>query len=232
MARYVQMASADTDPIPRVDGVVFDVDGTLVDSNDAHALAWVEVLAEHGYRATFAEVRPLVGMGGDKVLPILTKLSEESEAGRAIGERRAEIFRRRHLPTIRPFPKVRELVDCLQRDGLRVAVASSASEDDLRALLERASVADLLDRAASKDDAPRSKPDPDVVRAALARLGVPAHRVLMVGDTPYDVEASLRAGVVPIALRCGGYWTDADLRRAVAILDDPAALLAHFDGER
>lgn len=210
-------------------GVIFDVDGTLLDSNDAHARSWVEALGEHGYAVELERVRPLIGMGGDKVLPELTGLAEDSPEGRAISTRRGEIFRTRYLPSLRAFPKVRDLIARLEEDGEAIAVASSASEDDLAALLDKAGLRHLVDDAASKDDAERSKPDPDIVQAALDRLDLPPELVVMVGDTPYDVEAATRAGVRTIALRSGGCWTDADFAGAAAIYDDPADLLAHLD---
>jgi HAD superfamily hydrolase (TIGR01509 family) len=206
-------------------GIILDVDGTLVDSNDAHAHAWVRALAEHGHPVPFEQVRPLIGMGGDRLLPELIGLSEDSSPGRAISKRRAELFRREYLPSLRAFPRTRDLVAALKREGHGVAVASSASKDDLQHLLKTAGVDDLIDAGTSKDDAASSKPDPDVVHAALVRLGEPAANAVLVGDTPYDVEAARRAGVTPVALRCGGYWTDADLTGAAAIYDDPAALL-------
>jgi len=107
-------------------------------------------------------------------------------------------------------------------------IATSADERDVRGLLERAGVSDLVPDRVSKDDAPHSKPDPDIVQAALSESGVPARDAVMVGDTPYDIEAATRAGVAAIALRCGGYWSDPELAGAVEILDDPAALLVRW----
>jgi HAD superfamily hydrolase (TIGR01509 family) len=210
-------------------GVIFDVDGTLIDSNDAHARAWVDALAEYGHRVDFARVRPLIGMGGDKLLPEVIGVAEDTPEGEAISERRADVFRSRHLPDLRAFPKARELVERLERDGTAVTIASSATKEDLVALLDKAGLRSLADCAASKDDAERSKPDPDIVHAALARLGLRPDDVVMVGDTPYDVEAAQRAGLRAIAFRCGGGWSDADFDGATAIYDGPADLLARLD---
>jgi phosphoglycolate phosphatase-like HAD superfamily hydrolase len=210
-----------------ITAVLLDVDGTLVDSNDAHARAWHEALAEHGYDVPLARVRGWIGMGGDKLLPAATGLDAESAKGKAIAERRGEIFKQKHLPTVMPFPRVRELLVRMKSDGLKLAAASSAAEDELHALLEIANVRDLLEESTSSDDADRSKPDPDIVHAALQRLHVSSSRALMLGDTRYDVEAATRAGVALIALRCGGS-SDADLSGAIAIHDDPADLLAHY----
>jgi HAD superfamily hydrolase (TIGR01509 family) len=212
-----------------VRGVIFDVDGTLVDSNDAHARAWVEALGESGHAVSFERVRPLIGMGGDKLLPAAAALSADSPEGDRVSERRGEIFRERYLPHLRAFDGARELVEALKGRGLRVGVASSAAERDLQPLLEIAGAADLVDAPTSGDDAARSKPDPDIVAAALRKLGCTAGAALMVGDTPYDVEAARGAGVDCIGLRCGG-WSDRDLAGAVAVYDGPRDLLRNVEG--
>jgi HAD superfamily hydrolase (TIGR01509 family) len=212
-----------------VRGVILDVDGTLLDSNDAHAEAWSDALAEAGYYIDAGRVRPLIGMGGDKVVPALIGLPEDSPTGKRISKRRGEIFRSRFLPRLKPFAGTRELVQRLQGEGRRVVVASSASKNDLNELLERAGVRNIIEGETSKSDVARSKPDPDVVHAALDQLDLPAEAVVMVGDTPYDIEAAARAGVKTIALRCGGGWYDAELQGAAAIYDDPADLLAQLE---
>ena len=206
---------------------LLDVDGTLVDSNDAHARAWVEVLAEDGYEVPFAQVRRLIGTGGDKLVPEVTGRHDE-EWTKQLGERRQKIFFDRHLASIEPFPRVRELLECMKASGLALVIATSANEEELERLLDIAGVADLLDEQATKDDAKRSKPDPDIIGAALKRAGVDASRALMLGDTPYDVEAAQRAGVGTVALESGG-WHQPDLAGAVAIYRDVAALLAAFE---
>jgi HAD superfamily hydrolase (TIGR01509 family) len=223
------MSTDSREQTPATRGVILDVDGTLLDSNDAHAEAWSDALAEAGYYIDAGRVRPLIGMGGDKVVPALIGLAEDSPTGQRISERRGEIFRKKFLPRLKPFAGTRELVQRLQREGARIVVASSASKDDLEQLLERAGVREIIDGETSKDDVERSKPDPDVVHAALGELDLPAEAVVMVGDTPYDIEAAARAGVRTIALRCGGGWYDAELHGAAAIYDDPADLLAQLE---
>jgi HAD superfamily hydrolase (TIGR01549 family) len=210
--------------------MIFDVDGTLVDSNGAHAAAWAEALRDFGIERDVDVVRPLIGMGGDKLLPRLAGVSDDSELGRRIVARRAQRFRDTYLDHLSPFPCVRELFERLREDGVRLAIASSAQQDELEALLEVANVRDLVDRrtATSAGDVEASKPDPDVVRAALARLGVAPTAALVVGDTPYDVEAARRAELGAIAFRCGG-WADRELEDAVAIYDGPREMLADYD---
>ena len=208
--------------------VLLDIDGTLLDSNDAHARAWVDSLAAHGYVVPFERVRPLIGMGGDKLTPELTGLDPDSAESKRISETRSEIFLSRELPTLKPTPGARALLERLKSDGMELVVATSAKEAEVTALLEQAGVADLIQAASSADDAERSKPDPDIVRAALRTVGRLASHSVMIGDTPYDVEAATRARVPIIAVRCGG-WDDTALRGAMEIRADPADVLAHYD---
>ena len=207
--------------------ILLDVDGTLIDSNDAHAQAWVDAGAEFGYAIEFDRVRWLVGMGGDKVLPELTGLSEDSEEGKKILDRRGEIFRTKYLPQLKPFPKARELLLRFREEGYKLVVATSASEKDLQALLKQAGVDDVIERATTSDDAAESKPAPDIVVAALKKAHAKPDEAIMLGDTPYDVAAARRAGVEIVAVRCGG-WHDEDLAGAVTIYDDPADILKHY----
>lgn len=211
-------------PASLLRGVIFDVDGTLVDSNAAHALAWFGAFRDAGRELPLAQIRPLIGMGGDKILPKLLGVSEESELGKRVSRRRAEIFATDYLPKLEAFPKVRELALRLCESGARLAVASSAKPEELQPLLRIAKIADLVEVRTSSGDAENSKPDPDIVDAALERLGLPPAQVFMVGDTPYDVAAARRAGVKAIAFRCGGQ-SDAELEGAIAIYDGPAQLL-------
>jgi HAD superfamily hydrolase (TIGR01509 family) len=209
-------------------GVLLDVDGTLVDSNDAHARAWVRALADDGITVPFEKVRALIGKGGDKLLPEAARVAPDSPRGQAISKRRGEIFQKDFLPSLKPFPKAKELLVRMKREGLRLAVASSAKEDELKGLLRLCGADEVIEASTSSDDADNSKPDPDIVHAALDRVGLPAEQVILLGDTPYDVEAAGRAGVKVVAVRCGG-WSDADLAGAIAIYDSPADLLAHFE---
>jgi HAD superfamily hydrolase (TIGR01509 family) len=212
----------------RVVGAILDVDGTLVDSNELHARAWVQALGEFGVDVPISRVQPLIGMASDKMLPLLTGLSAEGDEGAAIARRRGDIFRSQYLSTVQAFPGASELLQALRNRGLALVVASSAEKEDLRPLLALVDAPWLLDDAVSARGAERSKPDPDVICSALEKLGMPPGRVCMLGDTPYDVEAATRARVATIAFRCGG-WTDADLHGAAALYDGPADLLMNLE---
>lgn len=208
--------------------VLFDVDGTLVDSNDAHAHAWVKAFTDCGITVEFAHVRRCIGMGGDKLIPEVSGLEEDSPLGSKVAKRRGEIFKTEFLPKIRPFRDAARLVATVKELGLSAVAASSAKKDELEPLLEIAGAHSLIDAATSSDDVEESKPDPDIIHAALKRARAAPAEAIMIGDTPYDVEASLRAGVAIIAFRSGG-WRDADLAGAIAIYDGPWDLLAHFE---
>jgi phosphoglycolate phosphatase-like HAD superfamily hydrolase len=168
-------------------------------------------------------------MGGDKVLEAGCGIDPKSALGRSISERRDVLFRAYYLPDLGPSRGARVLVDRLRSRGLICAAVSSSSGHDLADLLRVAGVADLMEVVVSADDADRSKPDADRVEVALDLVGVTAAEALMIGDTPYDIEAGKRAGVPVVALRCGGLWTDKQLAGAVAIYDDPATLSAKLD---
>lgn len=209
-------------------GIIFDVDGTLVDSNDAHAESWVDTFAEAGYDVPFSAVRPLIGMGADKLLPQTIGVSNQSEEGKKLIRRRSEIFKTKYLPKLQALPGSRELVLRVREDGLKAIVATSARDQELEDLLKAARVDDLMEERATASDAKRSKPDPDIVHAAIEESAIPPTQLLMIGDTPYDIEAAARAKVRTIAFRSGG-WADKDLEGAVEIYDGPADLLANYD---
>jgi HAD superfamily hydrolase (TIGR01509 family) len=211
---------------PRYRAVLLDIDGTLVDSNEAHVDAWVQALRENGYDIAADRIRGLIGMGGDNLLPAAVDLDKQSSRGEKIAARHGELFREQ-LPDIRPFPGVRQLLLRMKEEGLALAVASSAEPEEVKALLEVAGVADLIDREASAGDAESSKPDPDIVNAALARLDLRPREAVLLGDTPYDIAAARRAGVGTIAVRSGGF-PDEELDGALALYDDAADLLARY----
>ena len=207
--------------------VILDVDGTLIDSNDAHARAWMDAFAEYGFRVEFSKVRPLIGMGGDNLMPLAIGIQSSSDLGEKIEERRGEIFKQKYLPALKPFPKVRELLVHMRDEGLELVVASSSSKEGLKNLLVKSDIADLIEEKTSGDDAANSKPDPDIVKAALQKSGYVAEQAVMLGDTPYDIAASALCKVPCVALRCGG-WPDQDLSGASEIYDDPQDLLNKY----
>ena len=162
-------------------------------------------------------------MGSDKLIPQLIGRAHDAAA-----ERKKEIFKRKYLPHLRPMPGARALLETLLERNARLAVASSAGEDELAALLEAAAVADLLRTTTSADDAEHSKPAPDIVQAAVKKIALPPQDCVLVGDTPYDAQAARSAGVAFVGVRCGG-WSENDLQPAAGIVHDPAELLRRID---
>ncbi|HEX8338439.1 MAG TPA: HAD family hydrolase [Pyrinomonadaceae bacterium] len=214
-----------------IKAVIFDVDGTLVDSNDLHVEAWREAFRRYGKELAFDEVHGQMGKGGDQLMPVFCSEDELNEFGEELERHRVELFAGRYLSRVRPFPRVRELFERLKADGLQIALASSAKEEELAQHKKSLRVEDLLEAATSADDAERSKPHPDIFQAALAGLkGVRPEEAVVVGDTPYDVEAAAKAGMRTVGLLSGGFDEEA-LRGAgaVAVYGGVSDLLDHYD---
>lgn len=209
-------------------GVILDVDGTLVLSNNAHAWAIVAAFAEAGYQVPFERVRPLIGMGtGQLIKSIEPELNENDGAGKQIKERQSEIFLERFVPDLEPAPGSRDLVRYMQDQGLKLAIGTSAKQQELDTLLKIAGIDDLVKLRTSASDVEKAKPSPDIVKAALEKLDLANDGVMMLGDTPFDIEAAARSGVETLAVTCGG-WSRDELAGARAVYDNPADLLEHY----
>ncbi len=212
----------------RIRAVLFDIDGTLLDSNDAHAHAWLDALRGHGKDVPFDLVRSKIGKGGDKLLMELAGIDDESPEGKLLSARRTAVWKAHYLPDLGPTPGGRALIERLRSRGLARAIVTSAGGDELADLMRQAAVVGMFDALITSDDAEHSKPDPDLVKIALDKLNVGPREAVMIGDTPYDITAAARAGVSTIAFRSGG-WKDRDLDGAIAIYDHPADLLSRLD---
>lgn len=212
-----------------IEGALVDVDGTLLVSNDAHARAWQRAFARYGFDVSETRLRRLIGMGGDKILATIDPaLSPETEPGKAISALHLQIFLDEYVGALPPTPGGRALLERFASAGIKRVIATSANRKELTAILDAAGVAGQFDTEVTSDDVDRSKPDADVMHAALKKAQVDREKAIYIGDTPYDVEACRRAGIRCIAVRCGG-WNDEDLADADAIYNDPADILAHFD---
>lgn len=226
------MDSTDAAAARPIRAILLDVDGTLLASNDAHAAAWSDACAEFGYERDAAFFRPLIGMGGDRVLPLVADgLDDERGTGKALAERRKAIYTERYFPRVEPTPGARALVRRFHDEGWRCVIATSATQEELAASLERIGIAELIDCAAKSGDARESKPAPDIVEAALDKAGLAPRDALMLGDTPYDVQAATAAGVRVVVVLSGG-WDAAALAGAAATYDDPQDMLERFDFTR
>ncbi|MBD0305836.1 MAG: HAD family hydrolase [Nitrospiraceae bacterium] len=211
--------------------VIFDIDGTLLDSVDLHARAWQDAFAHFGYEVAFEAIRPQIGKGGDQIMPVFIDPDELKRIGKDLEEYRKDLFKRNYLPRVKPFPKVRELFLTILKHDQRIALASSGKREEVAAYKRIAGIDDLVQEDTSSDDAKKSKPHPDIFQAALAKLSPFTHeQVMVVGDTPYDAEAAGKAGMATIGLLCGGTPEEV-LRKAgcIAIYHDPADLLTRYE---
>ena len=211
--------------------VIFDMDGTLVDTVDMHAEAWQRAFRAYGKDLDVATVRAQIGKGGDQLMPVFLSPAELAAFGEALDHWRSELFKREYLPQARAFPQVRALVERLKGDGAQIALASSASQEELAYYTQLTRLTDVLDGATSADDAAVSKPAPDIFAAALAQLGHPAPQAtLVIGDSPYDAQAAAQLGLRTIGVLCGGFPAQR-LQDAgcIALYQDPADLLAQYD---
>jgi HAD superfamily hydrolase (TIGR01509 family) len=208
---------------------IFDVDGTLIDSVDFHALAWHEAMEKFGHDVSFEQARGQIGKGGDKLMAVFLSGEAQRDHGKEMEEWRRERFKSAYLPLVRPFSAVPDLLRRVRDAGLQVAIASSAKKDELGKYLDIARIADLVDQTASSEDAEESKPAPDIFQVVLKKLKIEGADAVAIGDTPYDAEAAGKAKIGTIGVLCGGF-TEASLREAgcLDVYPGPAALFAQF----
>jgi HAD superfamily hydrolase (TIGR01509 family) len=209
--------------------IIFDIDGTLVDSVDLHARAWQESLSHFGIDVPYDVVRSQIGKGGDQLLPALVPREKLAKLQGPIEKYRGDLFKREFLPKVRAFPKVRDLFERV-RERRRIGLASSAKADEVEIYKTIARIDDLVDAETSADDVDRSKPHPDVFHVVLDKLEVEAHEAAVVGDTPYDAIAASRAELRTIGVLCGGFPAE-DLTGAgcIALFRDPEDILSRYD---
>jgi HAD superfamily hydrolase (TIGR01509 family) len=213
-----------------VKAVIFDIDGTLVDSVDFHAQAWQEAFRKYGHDIALQDIRQQIGKGGDQLIPVFLNPEQQKQYGKQLEEDRGQIWKSKYMHRVRPFPRVRELMQRLLNDGKQIALASSAKGDELKFYKRVAHIDDLIEKETSSDDAKRSKPYPDIFQAALAKLhAVSAAEAMVVGDSPYDAEAAGKIEIRSIGVRSGGF-AEERLRAAgyVEIYDSCADLLENY----
>lgn len=213
-----------------IKAAIFDLDGTLVDSNELHVLAWQESFRQFGKDIPLKRLREQIGKGGDQYLPVFLTELELREFGKELDEFRGQLFQKKYLPRVRPFPGVPELLERVRSDGKRIALASSGKADEVEHYERLLGIDQLVDCRTTADDVAHSKPKADVFVAVLRLLGhlTPAEAVA-IGDTPYDIEAAKKIDLATIGVLCGGF-SEENLRAAgaVAIFRDPADMLDRY----
>jgi len=212
-----------------VKAVFFDIDGTLVDSNDLHVAAWDAALRERGHDVARATIRGQIGKGGDLLAPALLPDAGQDEV-KSLSERHGEIFKSTYLDEVEPFANAEALLRHVHALGQKIVLASSADAKEVAHYVSLINIGDVVDATTSIDDVKTSKPAGDIFQAALGKVSpLEADEVMVVGDTPYDIEAAAACGIRAIGLRSGGF-DDEVLSRAgaIALYDDTADLLARF----
>lgn len=197
-----------------IKAVIFDIDGTLLDSNAAHASSFVEAFKKYGKDAPLEELKCLIGMGAGDILEKYLSKDEIERFGEDLKEFRKKIYLNNYFPDVKVFPKLRELFEKIQSDGMQIALATSASKEELEKYHEKLKISDLFEEETNADDADEAKPAPDIFEAAFEKLkSVEKDEVLVVGDTPYDAQAATKAGLKIIGVESGG-WTRGKLLEA------------------
>ena len=218
-------------PVFSVLAFIFDIDGTLVDSNELHVDSWDRAFRRFGKQFPREKLGAQIGKGSDQYLPEFLTPDEIERFGKELDDYRSDLFRKEYLPAVRPFPKVHELFQRIHQDDKRIVLASSGKKADTKYYIDLLNIDNLIKGYVSADDADHSKPAPDIFAASLKKLGgiSPADAVT-VGDTRFDVEAARKGELKTIGFLCGG-TPESVLREAgaVAIYRDPADFLAHYD---
>lgn len=212
-----------------IKGFLLDIDGTLLDSNEAHAKLWEHAITEFGYEVTLDEIRTLIGMGGDRLLPsLIPELSTSEGRGRDIADYREKCLVECIAPQLRPTPGARDLVKALKKHHIKAVIATSASSSEVNSLLHQAKVDDLIEDYTTASDVEQSKPAPDILAAALKKIRLEPEEVFMLGDTPYDIASAKKLGIKTIAVQSGGFSLQ-QLKGAAYIFKDPQEVLQHLD---
>lgn len=196
-----------------VEAALLDVDGTLIDSSYHHALAWYRAFRRHGIVLPVWGIHRAIGMGGDQLVPALVGEKVDGELGDEIRKTRDPIYKEL-MDEVEPLHGAHELIEDLKDRGLQVVLASSSPQDELDHYLELLDARDLADAWTTKEDVERTKPAPDLVRAALDKAGT--ETAMMIGDTRWDIEAAAKAGIETAAVMTGG-WSKQELREAGAV---------------
>ncbi len=213
-----------------IKAIIFDLDGTLVDSVDYHTQAWVKAFQEYGYDFAFDRLREQIGKGSEYIIGELLDSDEAEKLESDIAEYRKKYYQDNLLEKVQPFPQVKELFKAIKADGIKIVLASSARTETISHYKKLLGIEDLIEGVTSTDDVEKSKPEPDIFLSALEKLdNIPVEEVIVVGDSPYDTIAASKASLRTISLLCGGFERETLTQAGcIAIYQDPADLLNNY----
>ena len=212
----------------KLQGLLFDIDGTLVDSNDHHVRCWIEAFAHFGKQIEYDVIRHQIGKGGDLLVPDLLSAKEMREFGEPVNKYRTKLYKEKYLEEVKPFPFVERLFEEVRARKIRIALASSSNEDEVEYYTRLLNAEEFIEGSTSKSDAKFSKPSPEIFEAALERAGSDPKFTFAVGDTPYDVLAAHRIAMPAIAVLSGGFEREL-LAKAEFLLNDAGEIPNRFD---
>jgi HAD superfamily hydrolase (TIGR01549 family) len=208
----------------KLQAILLDIDGTLIDSNDQHTDCWVEAFARFDQSVEWDVIRGQIGKGGDLLVPDVLQAREMRSFGEELKKYRGELWKEKYMRTVQPFRGAVDAIRALHELGIKLALASSSNPEEVEYYVELLGVGDLLEGTTSKEDAEFSKPSPEIFRAALERVKSDPARTLAVGDTPYDILAAHRTPVPIAAVLCGGFPRES-LAKAELLFDDVPAMV-------
>lgn len=214
-----------------IKAVIFDIDGTLIDSVPAHIEAWKRAFIRFGKEVSDEEIRRQIGKGDDDMLPVFFSREELDRFRPDLEKYRGDLFKREYQPSLKPFPRVRDLFERINYDDTKIALGSTGKGEEIAIYKEMARIEDLVTCSVDSEEVEHSKPHRDICAVALKKLGLASSEVIDIGDTVYDVESAGKMSVCSIGFLCGG-GTKNELERAgcIAVYNDPADLLEHYDG--
>lgn len=212
----------------KLQGLLFDIDGTLVDSNDHHTRCWVEAFEHFGKQFEYDVIRHQIGKGGDLLVPDVLDAKEMRAFGDEVKKYRSKLYKKKYLEEVKPFPFVERLFEELRAKKMRMALASSSNKEEVEYYTRLLNAEEFIEGSTSKSDAKFSKPSPEIFEAALARAGSDPKFTFAVGDTPYDILAAHRMAMPVIAVLSGGFEREL-LAKSEFVLNDAGDIPGNFD---